>query len=155
MPSSDNTSCWYFAWSTGCFRLVLHQFYQRFLLMAPHSSTLPWKSPWTEEPGGLQSMGLQRVGHDWATSLSLPFLLSRILEGILPTYELHKPISSWHSFWVIVSFQNKLCMFIMHHQDKTAITLSTDLFVHVYMYLCVYKRIDIYSIQSFYHSLEV
>ena len=39
--------------------------------MAPHSSTLAWKIPWTEEPGGLQSMGSQRVGHDWATSLSL------------------------------------------------------------------------------------
>ena len=39
--------------------------------MAPHSSTLAWKIPWTEEPGGLQFMGLQRVGHDWATSLSL------------------------------------------------------------------------------------
>ena len=32
--------------------------------MAPHSSTLAWKIPWTEEPGGLQSMGLLRVGHD-------------------------------------------------------------------------------------------
>ena len=39
--------------------------------MAPHSSTLVWKIPWTEEPGGLQSIGSQRVGHDWATSLSL------------------------------------------------------------------------------------
>ena len=39
--------------------------------MAPHSSTLAWKIPWTEEPGGLQSMGSRRVGHDWATSLSL------------------------------------------------------------------------------------
>ena len=39
--------------------------------MAPHSSTLVWKIPWMEEPGGLQSMGLLRVGHDWATSLSL------------------------------------------------------------------------------------
>ena len=38
--------------------------------MAPHSSTLAWKIPWTEEPGGLQSMGSLRVGHDWATSLS-------------------------------------------------------------------------------------
>ena len=32
--------------------------------MATHSSILAWKSPWTVEPGGLQSMGLQRVGHD-------------------------------------------------------------------------------------------
>ena len=39
--------------------------------MAPLSSTLVWKIPWTEEPGGLQSMGSLRVGHDWATSLSL------------------------------------------------------------------------------------
>ena len=46
--------------------------------VAPHSSTLAWKLPWTEEPGGLQSMGSLQVGHDWATSLSLftfmPFL---------------------------------------------------------------------------------
>ena len=39
--------------------------------VAPHSSTLAWKIPWTEEPGRLQSMGSLRVRHDWATSLSL------------------------------------------------------------------------------------
>ena len=39
--------------------------------MAPHSSTLAWKIPRTEEPGRLQSMGSLRVGHGWATSLSL------------------------------------------------------------------------------------
>ena len=39
--------------------------------MAPHSSTLAWKIPWTEEPGGLQSMGSLRVRHDLTTSLSL------------------------------------------------------------------------------------
>ena len=38
--------------------------------MAPHSSTLAWKIPWMEEPGGLQFMGSLRVEHDWATSLS-------------------------------------------------------------------------------------
>ena len=42
-----------------------------FKAMAPHSSTLAWKIPWTEKPGRLQSMGSLRVGHDWATSLSL------------------------------------------------------------------------------------
>ena len=36
--------------------------------MATHSSILAWRIPWTEEPGGLQFMGSQRVGHDWATS---------------------------------------------------------------------------------------
>ena len=39
--------------------------------MAPHSSTLAWKIPWTGEPGGLQSMRSLGVGHDPATSLSL------------------------------------------------------------------------------------
>ena len=39
--------------------------------MAAHSHTLAWKIPWTEEPGRMQSMRLRRVGHDWATSLSL------------------------------------------------------------------------------------
>ena len=39
--------------------------------MAPHSSTLAWKIPWAKEPSRLQSMGSRRVGHDWATSLSL------------------------------------------------------------------------------------
>ena len=35
---------------------------------AIHSSTLAWRIPWTEEPGGLQSVGSQRVGHDWVTN---------------------------------------------------------------------------------------
>ena len=35
--------------------------------MATHSSILAWRIPWTEEPGGIQSMGLQRVRHDWVT----------------------------------------------------------------------------------------
>ena len=47
--------------------------------MAPHSSTLAWKIPWMEEPGRLQSIGSQRVGHDRATSLHymfVPFVFS-------------------------------------------------------------------------------
>ena len=47
--------------------------------MAPHSSTLAWRIPWTEEPGRLQSMGLLRVRHEGATSLHLS--LSCIGEG--------------------------------------------------------------------------
>ena len=39
--------------------------------MATHSSILAWRIPWREEPGRLQSMGSQRVGHNWATFLSL------------------------------------------------------------------------------------
>ena len=43
-----------------------------------HSSTIAWKIPWTEEPGRLQSIGSQRVGHDWATSLSFHFKERRL-----------------------------------------------------------------------------
>ena len=42
--------------------------------MATHSSILVWRIPWMEEPGGLPSMGSQRVGQDWVTSLSLSLL---------------------------------------------------------------------------------
>ena len=43
--------------------------------MAPHSSTLAWKIPWTEEPGRLQSMRSQRVRHNRATKLSFFLIL--------------------------------------------------------------------------------
>ena len=46
---------------------------------------LAWKIPWTEEPGGLQSMGSQRVGHDGATSLHLKHLLSNLLNNKFKT----------------------------------------------------------------------
>ena len=44
--------------------------------MATRSSTLAWKIPWMEEPNRLQSIGLQRVGHNWATSFHFTLLLS-------------------------------------------------------------------------------
>ena len=47
------------------------------LEMATHSSALAWRIPWTEEPGGLQSRGLQRVRHHWAASLTIALLNSR------------------------------------------------------------------------------
>ena len=72
MPRSG-IFCWWHSLS-----LTLYLFYLVYFsltsmekAMAPHSSTLAWKIPWMEEPGRLQSMGLLRVGHDWATSLSL------------------------------------------------------------------------------------
>ena len=39
---------------------------------ATHSSILAWSIPWTEEPGGLQSTGSQRVGHDWSDLARVP-----------------------------------------------------------------------------------
>ena len=57
--------------------------------MATHSSTIAWKIPWMEEPGRLQSMGLWRVGHEWATSLSL---FTHALEKEMAT---HSSILAW------------------------------------------------------------
>ena len=50
--------------------------------MAPHSDILAWKIPWSEEPGGLQSMGLHRVGHSWVTKhthILFPILFQYVL----------------------------------------------------------------------------
>ena len=67
--------------------------------MATHSSTLAWKTPWTEEPDRLQSMGLQRVGQDEVTSFSLspskyPHLTTMILHYNIP----HSLLKTLHVF---------------------------------------------------------
>ena len=72
--------------------------------MATQSSILAWRTPWKEEPGRLQSMGLQRVGHDWETNAFTSFILlvvfkvstsisSQKMGGIL--YH-SNPQPSWH-----------------------------------------------------------
>ena len=60
--------------------------------MAPHSSTLAWKIPWTEEPGRLKSLRSLRVGHDWATSLSLFTFHFHALEEEMAT---HSSVLAW------------------------------------------------------------
>ena len=60
LPTMRGTQVWSLGWEDPLEKA-----------MATHSSTLAWKIPWMEEPGRLQSMGLQRVGHDWVTSLYL------------------------------------------------------------------------------------
>ena len=62
--------------------------------MAPHSSTPAWEIPWTEEPGRLQSMRSLRVGHDWATSLSLFTFHFHALEKEMATHLLPFPCCS-------------------------------------------------------------
>ena len=54
--------------------------------MATHSSIFAWKTPRTEEPGGLQSMGSQRVRHNWATNtFTFPFLDHYIISQVKET----------------------------------------------------------------------
>ena len=53
--------------------------------MATHPSILAWRTPWTEEPGGLQSMGSQRVGPDLVTQLHQQFITITCLLEIVST----------------------------------------------------------------------
>jgi len=64
-------------WKITTFTFYIHELFPQSIVilstiqekeMATHSSILAWRIPWTEEPDGLQSMGLQRVRHDWVTN---------------------------------------------------------------------------------------
>ena len=68
----------------GIIYAVKSNLFRALLWSLTHSSTLAWKIPWVEEPGRPQSMGLRRVGHDWATSLSL-FTLMHLRRKWQPT----------------------------------------------------------------------
>ena len=75
--------------------------------MAIHSSILAWKILWTEEPGGPQSMGLQRVGHDWATNTFTYFKENIMSKKHIrfPYQEICKhPISFHVSFYIFMKF---------------------------------------------------
>ena len=86
--------------------------------MAPHSSTLAWKIPWMEDPGSLQSMGSQRVRHDWATSLS-SFLSFKI---------------DWFD---LLAIQGTLKSLLQHHSSKASILQHSAFFMvhlsHLYL----------------------
>ena len=67
----------------GClrFRRIFKARWRCHQLVAPHFSTLAWKIPWMEEPGGLQTMGLHRVRHDWSDLAAAAAALARERAG--------------------------------------------------------------------------
>ena len=116
--------------------------------MAPHSSTLAWKIPWMEEPGRLKSMGLLRVGHDWATSFSL----SCIGEGNgnpLQCSCLENPRDRgawWAAIYGVaqsrkrlkwLSSSNRLWMLLLHSLLHNLIPLPGHLIHHITLCVCV------------------
>jgi len=85
--------------------------------MAIHSSTIAWKIPWTEEPGRLQSMGSQRVRHDWATSRSRSFTLHQSSISRVTIYSLDVLLSQvclvlLSQFWTSQLFHFQFCFFL-------------------------------------------
>ena len=94
--------------------------------MATHSSTLTWKIPWTEEPGRLQSMGSQRVGHDWATSLHFSFSsgTSQPRDRIQFSYTACGFFTGWATTYIGLIKQNKKFIFIFLLSEKGYITLK-------------------------------
>ena len=67
--------------------------------MTTHSSILAWRIPWTQEPDGLQSMSLQRVGHDWATSTSI-YNMSLYIIGASLVAQMVKNLPAIWETWV-------------------------------------------------------
>ena len=78
---------------SNLYEIICFNFYYTYFLkaMAPHSSTLAWKTPWMEEPGGPQSMGSLRIGHDWATHFTFTFHF-HALEKEMAT---HSSVLAW------------------------------------------------------------
>ena len=78
--------------------------------MATHLSILAWRTPWTEEPGGLQSMGSQRTGHDWVTNI-----LSSVEQN-------SEDIAQQSSWWKL-----KLCLkFLLEKKTKKVLANPVD-----------------------------
>ena len=119
--------------------------------MATHSSTIAWKIPWTEEPGRLQSMGSQRVGHNWVTSLSLFTLLSKQVT-MLRVYSYFHNRYSKNAIHYILLMTHFLKMFWKHFlYIRTCVCISIYT-IHRSVYVCVY--LHYFSVTAIYKFLQ-
>ena len=107
--------------------------------MANHSSTLAWKIPQTEEPGRLQSMGLQRIRDDWANSLSLSqSLLARTFSVL----------------WIFYTpFITQLLSTVALPLLRQSLNLCVCLSVYLYLQLCIFF-LPIYMVCGHYELLH-
>ena len=124
--------------------------------MVTHSGTLAWRIPWREEPGGLQSMGSQRVGHNWATSLThsnwakssdLSKELIALLRPVWCTHQflgvfwatvewqLHAGFQGDHVWKVIFTTRVLVYLLFYHLRVVKAHLLILDLFLYCFLKL--------------------
>ena len=99
LPAMQETWVWSLVWEDPLEKGI-----------APHSNILAWRIPWTEEPNGLQSMGLQRVRHDWAMNTQVIFFISFFI--LLIYHWMTFLISNWKfcqiSYWFRVQQLNEI-----------------------------------------------
>ena len=127
--------------------------------MASHSSTLAWKILWTEEPGRLQCMGSLRLGHDWATSLSLSLscigegngnplqcsCLENLRDGGAWWAAIYGVTQSWTWLkWLSSSrpgFMLWLCCSRALELGQTTLNLHEfwSFYLYIYLHICIYK----------------
>ena len=132
--------------------------------MAIHSSILAWRIPWTEEPGGLQSMGSQRVGHDWVTKHSTACICSLPLEPPSPPppgyYRVRSEFCEPHSKFLLAIYltYSNVCFHLTLYIHPTLSFISPDR-VHksvLYVWVSIAPFIFIYfaaqDLQSLWHS---
>ena len=91
--------------------------------MATHSSILAWKIPWTEEPHRLQSMGLQRVGHDWETFTAAYWPMPYDSENMIQFHKKHSTHLPTNAVYIHTSLINMLVEDIRN--DKMICSLSS------------------------------
>ena len=112
--------------------------------MAPHSSTLAWKIPWTEEPGGPKSMGSHRVGHDWSDLAAAAAAISN--------YGFNLCFSNdwchWTSFHVLICHHY---IFLVEYLLKS----FAQLFIGLFSYSWVLRILCIFGYKSFFRYLQL
>ena len=110
--------------------------------MAPHSSTLAWKIPWTEEPGRLQSMGSLRVWHDWATSLSLfTFLHWRRKWQPTPVFLPGESQGRWAAVYRVAQSQTRLKRLSSSSSCMRAKGSNMGTLYYLLIFICKYKTV--------------
>ena len=118
--------------------------------MAIHSSILAWRIPWTEKPGGLQSVESQRVGHDWATNThytvtngEINNLSSYARNRAFPSSSAIRAISSPDYFRSLLnacweSFQSVSLLVCFPHRSRS----KTSLKINRFYWVCVYRKMS-------------
>ena len=122
-PAMQKTRIWSLGWED------LHE-----KEMANHPSILAWEIPWTEEPGGLQSTGSQKVRQDWATYTSLQDIL--LVRCILRSY-IPPTLFQLFSHGIILAHHQKISKYLSGSVSKTTVTSGGHIKVHL-----IYTHID-------------